>query len=218
MNSIGLSVCGITTKFNIAILSCYYYLCKVLPGIVIFSFIKYFMVGLIVTILLPLLFEKLENYFYIFAPNISKEHVINSYISLSEKQTKKIAIKILKDIRAGDCVLLKGDLGAGKSVLVRQILQRSGIVKSITSPTFTLVNEYSSINGHFYHFDMYRLTDEEEVHNIGFEEIIEDKRAIKFIEWPQKVENYLPKKYKQITIVKLSNKARNIVVEDFTQD
>ena len=47
-------------------------------------------------------------------------------------------------------------------------------------------------------------------------EILEDKNAIKFIEWPQKVENYLPSQYKQITVVKLSKKARNIIVEDFT--
>lgn len=194
----------------------YYYLCKLLPGLVIYSLIKYFIAGLIVTLLLPMLFNKLEKYFYIFAPNISSKHVKNSYISLSENQTKKIANKILSDISLGDCILLKGDLGAGKSVIVRQMLKQSGVVKPVTSPTFTLVNVYFSPSGHFYHFDMYRLTDEEEVQNIGFEEILEDKNAIKFIEWPQKVENYLPSQYKQITVVKLSKKARNIIVEDVT--
>lgn len=195
----------------------YYYLCRLLPGIVIFSFLKYFVVGFIVTLLLPLIFKSLEKYFYIFVPNASIKNVINSYISLSENQTKKIANKILKNLKSGDCILLKGDLGAGKSVIVRQILKQSGVVKPVTSPTFTLVNEYMAPRGHFYHFDMYRLTDEEEVQNIGFEEILEDKKAIKFIEWPQKVESYLPKHFKQITIVKLSKRARNIVVEDFTK-
>lgn len=212
----------IFTSFKLCItlivLICYYYLCKLLPGLVIFSLAKYFVAGFIVTILLPVIFKSLEKYFYIFAPNISKDNVVNSYVSISEKHTKKIANKILKNIKMGDCVLLKGDLGAGKSVLVRQILQQSGVVKPVTSPTFTLVNEYKSVNGHFYHFDMYRLMDEEDVYNIGFEEIIDNPNCIKFIEWPQKVENYLPKNYKQITIVKLSKKARNIVLEDFTKD
>ena len=210
----------IFTSFKLSIMLItligYYYLCKLLPGIVIFSFIKFCVVGFIITILLPLIFKKLEKYFYIFAPNICTEKVTNSYITLSEKQTKKVANKILKTINLGDCILLEGDLGAGKSVLVRQILTQSGVTKHVTSPTFTLVNEYFSVSGHFYHFDMYRLVDEEEAHNIGFEEILEDKNAIKFIEWPQKVQSYLPKSYKKITIVKLSKKIRNIIVENIS--
>jgi len=199
---------------TLIILIGYYYFCKlVLPGKVIFSFIKYFVAGLVVTMLLPFLFKKAQNYFYVFSPKVNLNDVEKSYISFSLKDTKKIAKNILKDLKKGEVILLSGDLGAGKSVLVRNILIEAGVSKAITSPTFTLVNEYNLPNWHFYHFDMYRIDDENEVSNLGFDEIIDDKDSIKFIEWPEKIEGCLPKKFKKITIVKLGNKSRNIIVE-----
>lgn len=200
---------------TLIILCAYYYLCQVLPGIVVFSFLKYFVSGFIVTVLLPLLFKKSQKYFYIFSSKVSEEKVENSFISISEKKTKSFAKKIFESLKPGEVVLLSGDLGAGKSVLVRNILNHAGIEKSITSPTFTLVNEYNTNSHHFYHFDMYRIEDDEEVVNIGFDEIIDDNNAIKFIEWPEKVESHLPSKYKKITIVKLGKNSRNIIVENY---
>ena len=116
----------------------------------------------------------------------------------------------------GDTVLLSGDLGAGKSFIVRAMLEYVGIRKAITSPTFTLLNEYTAGNRKFYHFDMYRIEDEQEIVNIGYEEIVENKSAIKFIEWPEQIQNFLPKNYKKITIVKLGKRARNIIFEDYS--
>lgn len=209
----------IFTSFKIAIilivLIAYNYLCKLLPGMVIFSFLKFFVAGLIVTLILPLIFKRAQKYFYIFSPNVKTERVVNSFISLSERGTKKLAGKIYKSLRLGDVVLLSGDLGAGKSILVRAMLNTAGVNKNITSPTFTLVNNYQSNSVQFYHFDMYRMESEEEVVNIGFDEIIDDKKAIKFIEWPEKVETHLPRIYKKITVVKLSKNSRNIIVEEY---
>ena len=209
----------IFTSFKVAIILIvligYNYLCKLLPGIVIFSFLKFFVAGIIVTIILPLIFKRAQKYFYIFSPNVKTERVVNSFISLSERGTKKLARKIYKSLKLGEVVLLSGDLGAGKSVLVRAMLNSAGVNKNITSPTFTLVNNYQSNSVQFYHFDMYRMESEEEVINIGFDEIIDDKKAIKFIEWPEKVETHLPRIYKKITIVKLGKKSRNIIVEEY---
>lgn len=209
----------IFTSFKVSItlivLIVSYYASLLLPGIVIFSFLKYFVMGLIITIVLPLLFKKAEKFFYVFSSKVDTSKVERSSISLSEKQTKKIAQKIFATLKPGDVVLLSGDLGAGKSVLVRNILSTGGVNKSVTSPTFTLLNEYNTPYNHFYHFDMYRIEDDEEVVNIGFDEIIDDDKAIKFIEWPEKVETHLPKKYKKITIIKLGKKSRNIIVENY---
>ena len=191
----------------------FYFLSKISFGLLIFSFVKYFVLGFCITFVLPFVFSKLEKYFYIFSVGINEDCVLQSKISLSENQTQKIAKKISRFISAGDCVLLEGDLGAGKSVFVRSVLKHCGIAENITSPTFTLVNEYKNKYYHFYHFDLYRLDDEDEVLNIGFEEMMDDKGAIKFIEWPSKVKKYLPNTYKKITITKLGKNLRNIIFE-----
>lgn len=209
----------ILTSFNAALtiifLLGYHFLCYILPGIVIFSFLKYFVAGLVVSFIFPLIFKGIQKYFYVFSNQVDSKKIKFSQISLSQKGSKKIAKTIAKNLTAGDVVLLSGDLGAGKSFVVREILKYYGVKSHITSPTFTLVNEYSSPKCKFYHFDMYRIQDEEEAVNIGFEEILDDKSSIKFIEWPQMVESFLPKKYKKITIVKLSKKSRNIILEEY---
>ena len=209
----------ILTFFNASItlifLLGYHFACYLLPGIVIFSLIKYFVAGFVVSFVLPLVFKATQKYFYIFSASVNSDKVETSQISLSEKGSKKIARQIAAKLNVGDVILLSGDLGAGKSVVVREILKSFGVDAHITSPTFTLVNEYNSPKTKCYHFDMYRLQDEEEAINIGFEEILDEKNSIKFIEWPQMVEGLLPKKYKKITITKLSKKARNIVLENF---
>ena len=162
------------------------------------------------------MFKKLEKYFYVFSNDVKSENIILSAISTSVKGTKRIAKKIYSKFETGDVVLLSGDLGAGKSELVRGILTYAGVNKEITSPTFTLVNEYTTSKNHFYHFDMYRIDDDEEVINIDFSELIDTPDAIKFIEWPTKVERFLPSSYKKITIVKLGKKTRNIILEDYS--
>lgn len=201
---------------TLIILMAYYFLCSLLPGILIFSFLKYFVAGFIVTLILPLCFKKLEKFFYVFSPTVSQENLVMSSISTGVRGTKRLAKKIYSKLNTGDVVLLSGDLGAGKSELVRGILVYSGVKKEITSPTFTLVNEYVTPKDHFYHFDMYRIEDEQEVINIGFSELIDSKDAIKFVEWPEKVQTFLPSSYKKITIVKLGKKLRNIILEDYS--
>jgi tRNA threonylcarbamoyladenosine biosynthesis protein TsaE len=146
-------------------------------------------------------------------PEVMEDRLVLFEISLSLNQTKIIAKEILPYIKQGDLIVLQGDLGAGKSVLVREILTQLGVKNKITSPTFTLVNEYKTGDGHYYHFDMYRLEDEIETENIGFEEMIADTKAIKFVEWAENVKNYLPKHYKKISIAKLGKHSRAIAVE-----
>lgn len=207
------------TSFNAALtiifLLGYHFACYMLPGIVVFSFLKYFVAGFVVSFILPLIFKGVQKYFYVFSNQVDNSKIKFSQISLSENGSKKIAKKLANNLTAGDVVLLSGDLGAGKSFVVREVLKNFGVKSHITSPTFTLVNEYNSAKGKCYHFDMYRIQDEEEAINIGFDEILDDKSSIKFIEWPQMVESFLPKKYKKITIVKLSKKSRNIILEEY---
>lgn len=86
---------------------------------------------------------------------------------------------------------LTGDLGAGKTASVIEFVKNIGSNDTITSPTFSLVNEYDSVHGKIYHFDLYRLNNPVEVLDIGFEEYIESGAYI-FIEWPEKIAELLP--------------------------
>lgn len=193
----------------------YYFLAKLLVGPTILSFVKYFVAGLLVTVVLPLLFKGCEKFFYVFSNKVDRSKVVFSGISFGEKSTTKIAKKLSGIVRAGDVVLLSGDLGAGKTVLVRSLLPFYGVTNKITSPTFTLVNEYTGTLGHFYHFDMYRLKEEDEIKNLGYEEILGDNKSIKFIEWPELVPHYLPDSYYKVTVVKLGKKLRNYILEKY---
>lgn len=201
---------------TILILCLYFFLFdKILHGVVIFAFVKYFLANAIILLVLPLIFKFFEKYFYAFSNQVDSKRVVLSKISLSLKSTKKIARKFASQLHCGNVVVLNGDLGAGKSVFTRDILEEFGVEGKITSPTFTLLNEYKTPNGqHYYHFDMYRLNDEQEAENIGLEEILDDNNSIKFIEWADRVQNYLPEHYKKVTIVKLGKNSRNIIVEE----
>ncbi len=201
---------------TVLVLCLYFFLYdKLLHGVVIFAFVKYFLANVIILVVLPLLFKVFEKYFYVFSNQVDSKRVVLSKISLSLKATKKIAKKFASQLHSGDIVVLSGDLGAGKSVFTRDILQEFGVEGKITSPTFTLLNEYKISNGqHYYHFDMYRLNDEQEAENIGLEEILDDNSSIKFIEWADRVQSYLPEHYKKVTIVKLGKNSRNIIVEE----
>jgi tRNA threonylcarbamoyladenosine biosynthesis protein TsaE len=86
-----------------------------------------------------------------------------------------------------------GDLGAGKTTLIKELCKQLGVTDAGSSPTFSLVNEYASENGEkLFHFDLYRLKNEQEIYDIGYEEYLFSGNYC-FIEWPEKMEKLLPK-------------------------
>ncbi len=109
-------------------------------------------------------------------------------------------------------LLFYGEMGAGKTTLIKEICALLDIEDKISSPTFSLVNEYQSRKGDsVYHFDFYRIEDEEEAMDIGFEEYIDsDKWCL--IEWPQNIENLLPLKSSAIQIEILENGNRSLTI------
>ena len=96
--------------------------------------------------------------------------------------------------------ILHGDLGSGKTTLIKKLLERLD-VHHVNSPTFSIINNYySSAKGEIYHVDGYRIENEDEVENLGFQDII-DEDCLCFIEWPEKFLNFLPKKHVNISII-----------------
>ena len=115
------------------------------------------------------------------------------YISNSEIDTIRLGKKIASQLKKGDIIILLGDLGSGKTKLTEGILSYFGLQNEISSPTFTIVNEYDTENLKIFHFDLYRLADIDEFFEIGGEEYFEKGASI--IEWGEMLEGYIQKKY-----------------------
>ena len=118
-------------------------------------------------------------------------------ISNSENETKLIGKKFAERLKKGDVVVLTGDLGSGKTMFTEGVLQYFELNNEISSPTFTIVNEYANEKETIYHFDVYRLEDEDEFYAIGGEEYFQ--KGICLIEWGEMIEKALPNKYIHIS-------------------
>lgn len=122
------------------------------------------------------------------------------YTSTSENDTLTIAKTFAKSLKVGDVIVLSGDLGAGKTKFTQGILSYFGLDTEISSPTFTIVNEYKNDDISIFHFDVYRLEDVDEFYAIGGEEYFE--KGICIIEWGEIIKEALPKNYIQINFSK----------------
>ena len=125
------------------------------------------------------------------------------FISNSEDETKQFAYKLASRLNIGDIILLVGDLGAGKTKFTEGLLSFWNLQDEISSPTFTIVNEYNTQNINIYHFDVYRLSDVDEFFAIGGLEYFEN--GISIIEWGDIIEDIIPKDFIKITILKDEN-------------
>jgi tRNA threonylcarbamoyladenosine biosynthesis protein TsaE len=134
-------------------------------------------------------------------PNIS--------ISRSPDQTQFIASDIARSLVAGSVLKLVGDLGAGKTEFVKGLATGLNCNKAVTSPTFTLVHEYLGGRLPLFHLDLYRLNEEVELDEIGFEEYIR-AGGICAVEWADKFPHRMPQGSLEIALVILENNARRI--------
>ena len=125
------------------------------------------------------------------------------YISNSEEDTINLGKKIAGQLKKGDIIILSGDLSSGKTKLTEGVLIYFNLQEEISSPTFTIVNEYDTENLKIYHFDLYRLADIDEFFAIGGEEYFEKGASI--IEWGELLEDYLPDKYLKLEFSRDSN-------------
>ena len=127
------------------------------------------------------------------------------FISRSEEDTRALGRKLGENLREGLCVLLYGDLGAGKTVLVRGVGEALGI-SGVRSPTFTLINEYAAASVFIAHTDLYRLDD---ASSLGLEEY-ED--SVLFVEWPERWKNPPANNVMRIFITAMSESEREVKI------
>lgn len=119
----------------------------------------------------------------------------------SPNQTEEFGTRIAKEAKQGQVFCLTGDLGVGKTMFTKGFAKGLGINQDITSPTFTIVNEYNNANIPFYHFDVYRLNHPDELYDIGYEDYFYSN-GICLIEWADMIVDFIPKEAIWIEIKK----------------
>lgn len=111
----------------------------------------------------------------------------------NERETMDFGREIASKIRKGDVIYLEGELGSGKTTLVKGIMEGLNIAENITSPTYAIIEEHRSLTGNIvYHFDLYRLEQPEDIVHLGLE-IYFTSESIVLIEWPERGLSFLPK-------------------------
>lgn len=120
------------------------------------------------------------------------------------------AAKRLLNFSSGEKVFLfEGDMGAGKTTLIKAICEELGVLDAASSPTYSIVNEYDYLSGKVFHFDFFRIKDESEAYDLGFEEYLYSGNYC-FIEWPERIINLWPENYLKVEIDQTGDQHRTI--------
>jgi len=139
---------------------------------------------------------------------------MEKYITNNENETIEFAYEFAKNLKKGDIIILSGELGSGKTKFVQGVLKYFNLEDEISSPTFTIVNEYIAENMNIYHFDLYRLEDIDEFYAIGGEEYF--SKGICIFEWGEILESELKDKYIKISYEKdpINLEKRTLYIEE----
>lgn len=123
------------------------------------------------------------------------------------------AIEFIKTMGDNTVFAFHGEMGAGKTTFIKAICENLGVDDVINSPTFAIVNEYRSDSGELiYHFDFYRIKNEEEAYDFGYEDYFYSG-SLCFIEWPERIESLLPKDTVNVTIKVQEDGSRKVIVD-----
>ena len=133
------------------------------------------------------------------------------YITNSPAETEDIGIALGKIIKEGTVIAYRGDLGAGKTAFTRGLAKGLGCTEIVTSPTYTIVNEYLGGRIPLFHFDMYRLRSSDDLFDIGWEDYL-DRGGVCAVEWSENVDDAMEDAV-YITIEKLGEESRRITIE-----
>ncbi|MFA9380515.1 MAG: tRNA (adenosine(37)-N6)-threonylcarbamoyltransferase complex ATPase subunit type 1 TsaE [Acetanaerobacterium sp.] len=133
-------------------------------------------------------------------------------LSHSTQETEAFALSFAKRLHPGDVIALRGGMGVGKTAFVRGLAQGLGVAGEVTSPTFALVHEHEG-DIPLYHFDMYRVTSLDDLYSTGFFDYL-DTGAVLVVEWSENIAGALPKGHLAVTLRRLSDTEREIIIEE----
>lgn len=132
----------------------------------------------------------------------------------SPQQTQQLAARFAGLLKGGEIVFLRGPIGAGKTVFVKGVAKALGLKSSPTSASFSLMKRYQNRRVTLFHIDLFRLS-EGEVFNLGFEEMLEDEKAVILAEWPDPVAQMMPRDRLEMDFVLDGADRRRIVLRSF---
>ncbi len=136
---------------------------------------------------------------------------MQKFLSNSPEETEKIGENLGNQINEGCVIAYRGGLGMGKTCFTRGLAKGLGSNDTVTSPTFALINEYPSGRIPLYHFDMYRVSGWEDLYSTGFFDYI-DEGGVIAAEWSENIESALPDNTIYVTINKVNDSAREIII------
>ncbi len=136
---------------------------------------------------------------------------MREFISCCEEETQKIGALLASECKEGDFLALYGEMGSGKTVFMRGFVGALVPNALVSSPTYAILNVYEGEKISVNHFDMYRITSEEDLYSTGYEEVI--LRGITVCEWSENIEEFLPEHYIRVVFKKNGECGRMICVE-----
>ena len=131
--------------------------------------------------------------------------------NLKQQDLKRVASEILSHDESKK-IAFYGDLGAGKTTLIKELSKLIGIDTIVSSPTFTILNEYHADDKIIFHYDFYRIKDPKEIYELGFEECFFSDKYV-FIEWPENIMDLLPPFFSKLYLSVQDSKTRSIIWE-----
>ncbi|MFI1743952.1 tRNA (adenosine(37)-N6)-threonylcarbamoyltransferase complex ATPase subunit type 1 TsaE [Thalassobellus sediminis] len=129
-------------------------------------------------------------------------------INYKINEVDNVANKLISKLTS-KTILFYGDMGAGKTTLIKSLVKALGSYDEVSSPTFSIVNEYELKNDKIFHFDLYRINDIEEAYNFGIEDYLDSKNW-SLIEWPDIVKDILPVEFNRIDLILNNNNSRTL--------
>ncbi len=136
---------------------------------------------------------------------------MREFYSTSESETESIGIEIASVLKDGDFLAVFGEMGSGKTVFMRGFVGALVPEARVSSPTYAILNVYEGKKITVNHFDMYRITSEEDLYSTGFEEVVQ--KGITVCEWSENILDFLPSEYWRLEFVKLSENERKLILE-----
>jgi tRNA threonylcarbamoyladenosine biosynthesis protein TsaE len=134
-----------------------------------------------------------------------------TFVTNSSAETQAVAARLADHLEAGDLLLLRGDLGAGKTTFAQGIAAGLGIHQPVTSPTFTLLQELKGGGVPLYHFDLYRLAGPAEVFDLGFFDYLEQGGVV-VVEWPERLGDSLPESWIDVELTITGEESRQVAI------
>lgn len=140
---------------------------------------------------------------------MQKSNHLNVDYRIDELQT--VANQLLKNLKS-KTILLYGNMGVGKTTLIKALVKALGSMDDVSSPTYSIVNEYELKDDNIYHFDLYRIKDLDEAYNFGLEDYLNSTHWL-IIEWPELIEDIITDDFDCVTLTMNDNLTRNLILK-----